>query len=114
MSITGFDTHAEQLRRHRGILQELSQAVAALARDMRAAGQWGRTLVMTVSEFGRRVAENGTLGTDHGSASAMFLAGGSVVSGLHGGIPALSTAAGAGRRGRPSRSGPLTTAGGSA
>ncbi len=45
---------------------------------------------MTVSEFGRRVAENGTLGTDHGSASAMVLAGGSVVPGLHGGIPNLN------------------------
>ena len=90
VSITGFDTHVEQLRRHRGILQELSQAVGAFARDMRAAGQWDRTLVMTVSEFGRRVAENGTLGTDHGSASAMLLAGGSVVPGPHGGIPDLS------------------------
>ena len=90
VSITGFDTHVEQLRRHRGILQELSQAVGAFARDMQAAGQRERTLVMTVSEFGRRVAENGTLGTDHGSASAMLLAGGSVVPGLHGGIPDLS------------------------
>ena len=90
VSITGFDTHVEQLRGHRGILQELSQAVGAFARDMRAAGQWDRTLVMTVSEFGRRVAENGTLGTDHGSASAMLLAGGSVVPGLHGGVPDLS------------------------
>ncbi|MCY3845554.1 MAG: DUF1501 domain-containing protein [Acidobacteria bacterium] len=89
VSITGFDTHVEQLRGQRGILQELSQAVGAFARDMRAAGQWDRTLVMTVSEFGRRVAENGTLGTDHGSASAMFLAGGSVVPGFHGGIPDL-------------------------
>ena len=90
VSITGFDTHVEQLRGQRGILQELSQAVGAFARDMRAAGQWDRTLVMTVSEFGRRVAENGTLGTDHGSASAMLLAGGSVVPGLHGGIPDLA------------------------
>ena len=56
---------------------------------MQAAGQWERTLVMTVSEFGRRVAENGTLGTDHGSVSAMLLAGGSVVPGLHGGVPDL-------------------------
>ena len=71
------------------VLEELSPAVGAFAGDMRAARQWDRTLVMTVPESGGRVAENGNLGTDRGSASAMLLAGGSVVPGLHGGVPDL-------------------------
>ncbi len=53
-------------------------------------GQLHRTMVMTFSEFGRRVAENQSEGTDHGTGSLMFLAGGRVKSGLHGSRPDLS------------------------
>lgn len=91
VSISGFDTHNDQQRRQRGLLQEVSQAIGAFARDMQTAGQWERILVMTYSEFGRRVAENGTLGTDHGAASMMFAAGGAVTPGLHGEHPDLGT-----------------------
>jgi uncharacterized protein (DUF1501 family) len=75
-SMTGFDTHVTQDFRHGGLMQELSQALSLFARDMKAAGHWDRILVMTFSEFGRRVKENASLGTDHGAASMMFLAGG--------------------------------------
>jgi uncharacterized protein (DUF1501 family) len=88
-ALTGFDTHVTQDFRHGGLMQELSQALSLFARDMKAAGQWDRILVMTFSEFGRRLKENGSLGTDHGAASMMFLAGGSVVPGLHGVAPDL-------------------------
>ena len=90
VTISGFDTHDEQQRRHRGPLQELSQALGAFAQDMRAAGHWERVAVMTYSEFGRLAAENGTGGTDHGSASLMLLAGGSLEGGLFGGVPDLT------------------------
>jgi uncharacterized protein (DUF1501 family) len=88
-SMTGFDTHVTQDFRHGGLMQELSQALSLFARDMRAAGHWDRILVLTFSEFGRRVKENASLGTDHGAASMMFLAGGSVEAGLHGVAPDL-------------------------
>lgn len=89
VSITGFDTHVGQEGRHGGLLQELSQAVSTFARDMKAAGHWDRTLMMTFSEFGRRVKENASLGADHGVANSMFVAGGSVAPGLHGVNPDL-------------------------
>lgn len=90
VTLTGFDTHIDQNFRHRAILQELSQAIGAFAKDMKAAGHWDRTTVMTYSEFGRRVAENGTKGTDHGAASVMFVAGGAVAPGVHGTLPNLA------------------------
>jgi uncharacterized protein (DUF1501 family) len=88
-SMTGFDTHVTQGFRHGGLMQELSQALSLFARDMKAAGHWNRILVMTFSEFGRRVKENASLGTDHGAANMMFIAGGSVAPGLHGVNPDL-------------------------
>lgn len=88
-SMSGFDTHVGQAGMHAGLLQELSQAIGAFALDMQAAGHWERTLLLTVSEFGRRVQENTSRGTDHGAASIMFAAGGAVVPGLHGIPPDL-------------------------
>jgi len=88
-SITGFDTHVTQDFRHGGLMQEVSQAVSTFARDMKAAGHWDRILVMTFSEFGRRLQENSSRGTDHGAASMMFLAGGAVAPGIHGVNPDL-------------------------
>jgi len=89
VSLGGFDTHTTQPRRHAGLLQELSQGLHSFLSDLKALGHLDRTLVMTFSEFGRRVAENEQQGTDHGTANVMFLAGGKVKAGIHGGRPDL-------------------------
>ncbi|MDR3619760.1 MAG: DUF1501 domain-containing protein [Paludisphaera borealis] len=90
VTLGGFDTHAAQANRHAALLQELSQALAAFHKDLKARGHLDRTLVMTFSEFGRRVAENKSAGTDHGTANVMFLMGGSTRPGLHGDRPDLA------------------------
>jgi uncharacterized protein (DUF1501 family) len=89
VSLTGFDTHANQTNRHAALLQELSQGLSTFCRDLAQLGHLDRTLVMTFSEFGRRVAENESAGTDHGTANVMFLAGGNVRAGIFGDAPNL-------------------------
>jgi uncharacterized protein (DUF1501 family) len=84
VSLPGFDHHATQKMRHAVLLQEFSEALSSFVRDLAAQGHLDRTLIMTFSEFGRRVAENKSAGTDHGTANVMFLAGGGVRPGLHG------------------------------
>ena len=91
VTLGGFDNHAAQANRHAALLQELSQALAAFHKDLKASGHLDRTLVMTFSEFGRRVAENKSAGTDHGTANVMFLMGGSTRPGLHGDRPDLAS-----------------------
>ncbi len=88
-SIDGFDTHSGQAPRHQLLLSQLSEAVTAFCRDMQQQGQLDRILVMTFSEFGRRVQENASEGTDHGTALPMFLFGGRVRAGLIGAHPPL-------------------------
>lgn len=90
VSLGGFDTHANQKRRHLALLQEFSEGLAAFHRDLAETGHLDRTLVMSFSEFGRRVAENKSLGTDHGTANVLFLAGGNAKPGLHGPAADLS------------------------
>lgn len=89
-SIDGFDTHAAQALAHANLLRTLSDAVSAFYRDVAGRGHRDRVLIMTFSEFGRRVRENGSRGTDHGAAAPMFLVGGRVRSGLIGAHPSLS------------------------
>jgi uncharacterized protein (DUF1501 family) len=89
VKLGGFDTHAEQLQRHPRLLEELSGGVAAFMDDLKQLGQENRVTLMTFSEFGRRVHENGS-GTDHGEAAPMFLAGGAIKAGLHGTFPSLA------------------------
>ena len=89
VSLSGFDTHAGQARVHGRLLRQLADALAAFAAAMKAHGLWQRVLVMTYAEFGRRVAENGSLGTDHGTAAPHFLLGGRVRGGLYGAQPPL-------------------------
>ncbi len=85
----GFDTHANQAESHAKLLGELSTAVDQLITSL--VGEHSeRVVVMTYSEFGRRVKENGSRGTDHGSGSCMFLAGTPVKGGLIGKHPSLS------------------------
>ncbi|MCA9263415.1 MAG: DUF1501 domain-containing protein, partial [Planctomycetales bacterium] len=85
----GYDTHANQLSQHAGLLGDLSQSTAAFVGTLRDAGLGDQVLVMVFSEFGRRVEENGSEGTDHGTAGPVFLIGDAVHGGLHGASPSL-------------------------
>jgi uncharacterized protein (DUF1501 family) len=87
----GYDTHANQANRHERLLRELGEALYAFLAAMKAQGNLDRVLLLSFSEFGRRVAENGSQGTDHGAAAATFLAGGRVTAGLHGTPPDLAS-----------------------
>ncbi len=75
-SLSGFDTHVRQAGQQERLLTEYSEAVSSLVKDLKASGDFDRTLIMTFSEFGRRVDENASGGTDHGTANNLFLAGG--------------------------------------
>jgi uncharacterized protein (DUF1501 family) len=89
VSQDGFDTHANQAEGHGNLLESLSRSLAAFQRDLAARQLSDRVLVMVFSEFGRRVNENASLGTDHGAASCMFLVGERVKGGLAGQYPSL-------------------------
>jgi len=86
----GFDTHAQQAPTHSILLRQWSDAVSALVRDLKAHDHGQRVCVMTFSEFGRRVSENASEGTDHGAAGPMFLCGGGVKAGIVGKRPNLT------------------------
>lgn len=85
----GFDTHSNQLPNHARLLGELGSGLAALRQALRRAGLWDRVVVATYSEFGRRAGENGSSGTDHGTAAPHFVLGGRVRGGQHGRHPDL-------------------------
>src|SRR5439155_5479269 len=86
----GYDTHSNQSGTHERLLRELGDSVKAFMDDMKAQGNLGRVLLMTFSEFGRRVTENASGGTDHGAGSLMFVAGNKVKPGLLGQYPTLA------------------------
>ena len=86
----GFDTHAGQMNAHQRSLTELNDAVASFVADLKQQGNFNRVLLMTFSEFGRRVEENANGGTDHGAAAPMFVLGGAVKPGLFGKYPSLT------------------------
>ena len=90
VSIDGFDTHANQALAHANLLKELSDAMTAFYKDLAARGHKDRLLMMTFSEFGRRAKENGSKGTDHGSAAPMLMVGGKVKAGVVGDHPSLT------------------------
>ena len=75
VNLNGFDTHANQPDAHQRLLTDLSHSVSALYRDLEPTGRDNDVLTMTFSEFGRRVRENGSNGTDHGTAAPMLLFG---------------------------------------
>ncbi|NUN93886.1 MAG: DUF1501 domain-containing protein [Verrucomicrobiae bacterium] len=87
----GYDTHTNQKGAHERLLQELGDALKAFAEDLKAQGNLDRVLLMTFSEFGRRVKENGSGGTDHGAGAPLFLIGGGVKAGVHGEMPSLAS-----------------------
>jgi uncharacterized protein (DUF1501 family) len=89
----GFDTHAQQNNEQNGqpvLLRQVSDAIGAFLADIEAHGIADRVVVLAWSEFGRRVEENGSEGTDHGSAQPMFVAGVPVKGGLYGAHPSLT------------------------
>ncbi|HWY92791.1 MAG TPA: DUF1501 domain-containing protein [Chthoniobacterales bacterium] len=85
----GYDTHAGQTNTHQRLLSEFSAALFAFCNDLKRKGIFDRVVVMTFSEFGRRVTENANGGTDHGTAAPLFVCGGGVNPGLYGKQPAL-------------------------
>lgn len=90
VQLDGFDTHAQQRDAHAALLREWSQAVSAFVNDLSSHDHGDRVCVMTFSEFGRRVSENASAGTDHGAAGPMFLCGGGLKAGVFGARPNLA------------------------
>ena len=90
VSLGGFDTHANQKGAHENRLSVFDDAIDAFCTDLRGQGNFDRVMVMTFSEFGRRVAENASGGTDHGAAAPVFLFGGALRGGLFGRHPSLT------------------------
>lgn len=90
VAVSGFDTHANQAGQHDRLLELCGNRIKAFQDTLRRDGTADRVLTMVFSEFGRRVAENGSRGTDHGTAAPMFLIGQGVKPGLHGAAPSLT------------------------
>jgi uncharacterized protein (DUF1501 family) len=95
-TLTGFDTHANQVERdtqwkghHANLLSELSTGITAFMADLKHLGTAKRVVGLTFSEFGRRVGANGGLGTDHGAAAPMLAFGEQVLGGLAGDNPTI-------------------------
>ncbi|MCI0587330.1 MAG: DUF1501 domain-containing protein [Planctomycetes bacterium] len=88
-SVSGFDHHANQKGAHSNLLGQGASSIDAFFQDLEAAGRAKDVVVMAFSEFGRRVEENGSGGTDHGTSGPVFLFGPGVKGGLHGAPPNL-------------------------
>lgn len=86
----GYDTHANQKNTHDRLMAELATSLSAFCEDLKKQGNFNRVLVLTFSEFGRRLKENASGGTDHGAAGPMFVLGGAVKPGLFGAYPSLT------------------------
>jgi uncharacterized protein (DUF1501 family) len=78
LALSGFDTHVRQQEQQQRLFTDLGNGLAALADDLKQHNQWDNTLVLVFSEFGRRVGQNASNGTDHGTANNVFLAGGAL------------------------------------
>ncbi len=83
----GYDTHVDQITRHQILLSELSSALSVFINEMDTLGLLDRILIVTTSEFGRRVYENGSGGTDHGTSAPLFIFGTNINSGVFGHDP---------------------------
>ena len=89
VALNGFDNHQNQPGVHANLLRQFAESIAAFRSCLQGLGQWNNTLVMTYAEFGRRPAENGSMGTDHGTSNVHFVTGGRVKGGLYGEGPRL-------------------------
>ncbi len=90
VSLGGFDTHSRQAGSHAALLGELAGAVSAFFKDLKGHDLDTNVLLATYSEFGRRLKENASLGTDHGAASQIFVASGAAKGGVFGDHPSLT------------------------
>ena len=90
VSLGGFDTHAGERNRHDTLMTQLAQGIGAFWKDLKAQGNDDRVLMMTFSEFGRRVVQNASGGTDHGTAAPMFMIGNGIKEGVIGKHPSLT------------------------
>ena len=90
MSPGGFDNHSNQAGNHAVTLKELSESIGAFCDNMEHDKLLDHVLLMTYSEFGRTLSENGRHGTGHGAAAPVFIAGAKVKGGLIGAHPSLS------------------------
>ncbi len=91
ITLGGFDTHANQKVTHDTLMKTLADGVSAFYTDLTNHGKADNVVIMTWSEFGRRVEENGSQGTDHGTAAPMFVLGNSISKGVYGEPPSLSS-----------------------
>lgn len=91
VSLDGFDTHAEQAEVHQALMLDVANGVKSFYDDLASSGLANKVLTMSISEFGRRVEENGSLGTDHGAAAPVLMFGpGLEGNGLIGDHPSLT------------------------
>jgi uncharacterized protein (DUF1501 family) len=90
VQIGGFDDHFDEKNVHAKVLKQLDEGLSAFHKDLEAQGLQDRVVSMVFSEFGRRVKENGSGGTDHGTAAPMLVMGGRVKGGLYGAYPSLT------------------------
>lgn len=90
VTLDGFDTHSNQINTQSNLLYRLAGALDSFAKSMKKGGRWNDVMVVTYSEFGRRVEENHGAGTDHGTASVQMVMGGKVRGGIYGDAPRLN------------------------
>jgi uncharacterized protein (DUF1501 family) len=89
VSMGGFDTHANQHNTHATLMLNIAEGLTAFQQDLEAQGLADKVTVLAFSEFGRRVAENASAGTDHGQGGAMFALGKGIKGGIYGDLPDL-------------------------
>lgn len=90
VTLGGFDTHAQQLNRHNALMQQFAQAMKAFYEELDRTGHSDRVVTLAFSEFGRRLRQNASGGTDHGVAGPAFVFGKPVNAGVHGSYPSLT------------------------
>ena len=90
VTLTGFDTHANQAGTQARLLKEVATGFVALKSALDELGKWNDVVVLTYAEFGRRPKENQNAGTDHGTANVHFALGGRVAGGIYGSAPDLA------------------------
>lgn len=89
LHLGGFDNHSGQKANHEDLLAQLGSGLSSLRAALKNKNLWDKVVVMTYSEFGRRVEQNGSAGTDHGTANCHFIMGGKVQGGFYGKQPGL-------------------------